>query len=159
MKSTGEAMGVGKSFGEAYHKANLGCGVKLPTQGRLFVSVRDVDKKHAPAIAQQFIDFGFEVVATGGTAKCLQAAGVACERVNKVLEGRPHIVDMIKNDEIDFIVNTTEGRRAVSDSYAIRRSALQHKVASTTTIAGAKATCLAMSAQDVLDVNCLQDLY
>ncbi len=158
MKSTGEAMGIGADFGEAYGKALLGCSIELPRKGRLFVSVRDADKPRLPPIIKQFVQLGFEVVATAGTAHYLQEAGIVCERVNKVLEGRPHIVDMIKNDEIDFIVNTTEGRQTISDSYSIRRSALQHKIASTTTIAGAKATCLAMMAESDSTVNRLQDL-
>ena len=159
MKSTGEVMGVGRTFGEAFHKAQLGAGVTLPESGRAFVSVRDVDKQGAVSVARDLIEMGFEVVATRGTAAVLQEAGLACEAVNKVTEGRPHIVDMIKNDEISFIVNTTEGKQAVADSYSIRREALQHKVAYYTTIAGAAASCRAIKRRTESDVNRLQDLH
>ncbi|MDH5786488.1 MAG: carbamoyl-phosphate synthase large subunit, partial [Chromatiales bacterium] len=159
MKSTGEVMGVGRTFGEAYHKAQLGAGVNLPTGGRAFVSVRESDKRGVVAIARDLIDLGFEVVATRGTAAALQEAGIECGVVNKVTEDRPHIVDAIKNDEISFIVNTTEGKQAIEDSYSIRREALQHKVTYSTTLAGAAASCRAMKRREQTDVNRLQDLH
>jgi len=159
MKSTGEVMGVGRTFGEAYNKAQQGAGVTLPMGGRAFVSVRDNDKPAAVRVATELVDLGFEVVATRSTAVVIQEAGVACERVNKVTEERPHIVDMIKNDEISFIVNTTDDRQAVADSYLIRREALQHKVTYTTTLAGALAMTRAMKKREQTDVNRLQDLH
>ncbi|MFQ5488924.1 MAG: carbamoyl-phosphate synthase large subunit, partial [Gammaproteobacteria bacterium] len=128
MKSTGEVMGVGRSFAEAFAKSQLAAGVELPRGGKAFVSVRDADKKRAVEVARDLVALGFKVLATRGTAGVLEAAGVPCERVNKVAEGRPHIVDMIKNDEISLIINTTEGKQAIADSYAIRREALLHKV-------------------------------
>ncbi len=160
MKSTGEVMGVGRSFGEAFAKALLGAGVSLPTTGRAFISVRDRDKQDAVHVARDLDKLGFEIFATRGTATALYEAGVPCMVVNKVNEGRPHIVDMIKNDEISFIVNTTEGKQAVADSYTIRRSALQHKVTYATTLAGGEATCMALLHLDaVAAVNRLQDLH
>ncbi|NOR52159.1 MAG: carbamoyl-phosphate synthase large subunit [Gammaproteobacteria bacterium] len=159
MKSTGEVMGVGRTFGEAYNKAQQGAGVTLPMGGRAFVSVRDNDKPAAVRVATELVDLGFDVVATRSTAAVIQEAGVACERVNKVTEERPHIVDMIKNDEISFIVNTTDDRQAVADSYLIRREALQHKVTYTTTLAGALAMTRAMKKREQTDVNRLQDLH
>ncbi len=159
MKSTGEVMGVGKSFGEAFAKSQLGSGVTLPTGGTAFVSVRDVDKKGVVELGRELVALGFELVATGGTATVLDEAGVPCRRVNKVREGRPHIVDMIKNDEIRYIVNTTDSRQGVSDSFAIRRSALQHKVPYTTTLAAALATCEALKVQDATAVFNLKDLH
>lgn len=159
MKSTGEVMGVGESFGAAFAKALLGAGQSVPTQGRAFLSVRTADKKALIPIAKNLLALGFSIVATHGTAKVLQEAGVHCQPVNKVTEGRPHIVDMIKNDEIDFIVNTTEGEQAISDSFTIRRSAIQHKVAYTTTLAGGKAICLALRHEARERVTRLQDLH
>ncbi len=159
MKSTGEVMGVGNSFGAAFAKALLGAGQRIPQQGRVFVSVREADKVAMIDVARELINLGFSIVATHGTALALQAANIACEPVNKVREGRPHIVDMIKNDEIDFIVNTTEGEQAIADSFTIRRSAVQHKVAYTTTLAGGKAICLALHHEPCTHVTRLQDLH
>jgi carbamoyl-phosphate synthase large subunit len=159
MKSTGEVMGVGRTFGEAYNKAQQGAGIVLPSSGRAFVSVRDSDKKGVLQIARDLVGLGFEVVTTRGTAVVLKDAGVECQIVNKMDEDRPNIVDMIKNDEISFIVNTTEGKQAIADSYSIRREALQHKVTYTTTLAGAAASCRAMKRRDRSDVNRLQDLH
>ncbi|WP_303903886.1 carbamoyl-phosphate synthase large subunit [Thiohalomonas denitrificans] len=159
MKSTGEVMGVGRSFGEAYAKSQCAAGIVLPRTGRVFISVRDVDKRGTVPIARDLIGLGFELVATGGTAQYLREAGIECERVYKVTEDRPHIVDMIKNDEISFIVNTTEGKQAIADSYLIRREALQHKVTYTTTLAGAAATCVAMKQRNSTEVTRLQDLH
>ncbi|OOZ41744.1 carbamoyl phosphate synthase large subunit [Solemya pervernicosa gill symbiont] len=159
MKSTGEVMGVGRSFGEAFHKAQLGASVTMPSSGRAFVSVRESDKGGAVRVAGTLAELGFEVVATRGTARALNEAGIECGVVNKVTEDRPHIVDMIKNDEISFIVNTTEGKQAIADSRGIRASALQHKVTYFTTIAGGEAACRAMKRRDEADVNRLQDLH
>jgi carbamoyl-phosphate synthase large subunit len=159
MKSTGEVMGVGRTFGEAFNKSILGAGARLPQTGKALLSVRDADKVRAVAVARDLADMGFELCATGGTAEVIQRAGIKCNRVNKVYEGRPHIVDMIKNREIGFIVNTTEGAQAIADSAEIRRAALQHKVTYTTTISGAEATCLALKQLDAVNVNRLQDLH
>ena len=159
MKSTGEVMGVGRNFGEAFAKASIGAGVELPYHGTAFVSVRDADKKAVLPVAQNLAKLGFKIVATGGTADELNEADIDCEKVNKVAEGRPHIVDMIKNDQIHLIINTTEGRQAIADSSTIRREALQHKVTYTTTIAGASAMCDAMAHEDDGEVNRLQALH
>ena len=159
MKSTGEVMGVGKDFAQAFAKALLGAGVTLPSDGTAFVSVRDGDKAGAVGVAEKLIALGFNVVATHGTAKIFRDAGVKCSAVDKVGEGRPHIVDMIKNDEISLIINTTEGTQAIADSGTIRSNALQHKVAYTTTLAGAEAMCLAMAQGESSEVNRLQFLH
>ena len=159
MKSTGEVMGVGRTFGEAYAKAVEGGGNSLPRRGTALLSVRDADKPRVVGVARDLVELGFELCATGSTAEVVQEAGIECRRVNKVKEGRPHIVDMIKNGEISFIVNTTEGKQAIEDSASIRRAALQHKVSYTTTIAGAEAACLALKQMDELSVNRLQDLH
>lgn len=159
MKSTGEVMGIARRFGQAYAKAQLGAGSNIPKRRRAFVSVRDADKTRVGEIAKRLIELGFEIIATRGTALALQAAGVDCRRVFKVNEGRPHVLDFIKNNEIDFIVNTTEGKQAIADSFAIRRNALQHKVSYTTTLSGAEAACLAMKYEDRETVTRLQDLH
>lgn len=159
MKSTGEVMGVGKTFGEAYAKAVEGGGSSLPTAGTALLSVRDADKDRAVKVAKDLQKLGFTLYATGGTAKSIQDAGIECKRVNKVMEGRPHLVDMIKNGEVSLIVNTTEGKQALKDSASIRRAALQHKVAYTTTISGAEATCLALKQMDDFSVTSLGELH
>ena len=159
MKSTGEVMGVGRTFGGAFAKAQLGAGVELPKSGRVFVSVRERDQESAIEVARMLTELKFEVVSTRGTAAKLSENGIACTAVNKVYEGRPHIVDMIKNDEISLIINTTEGKQAIEDSYTIRAAALRHKVSYTTTIAGANATCMALKSQSDNEVNRLQDLH
>lgn len=159
MKSTGEVMGIGRSFAEAFAKAQMAAGSFLTCGGRAFISVRDADKQHAIEIARDLLMLGFKIVATGGTAKVLEQAGLTVETVLKVIEGRPHVVDMIKNEEISFIVNTTEGKQAIADSYSIRREALQHKIAYTTTIAGARASCMAMAKGNDYDVYALQALH
>jgi carbamoyl-phosphate synthase large subunit len=159
MKSTGEVMGTGHTFGEAYAKAQAASGVVLPTHGLCFVSVRDRDKPGAVQLAQMLVDRGFELAATGGTAQALEAAGIACRRVNKVREGRPHVVDMIKNDEVALIVNTTEGKQAVRESRSIRREAVARKVTYYTTVAAARATCDALDHLGDIEVNRLQDLH
>ena len=138
-------MGVGASFGEALAKSQLAAGGPLPPSGRAFISVRDGDKKSIVLVARQLADAGFELVATGGTTETLHEASIACERINKVTEGRPHIVDQIKNDEIDLIINTTEGKQSISDSFSIRREALNHKVTYFTTVAGAQAVAYSLS--------------
>jgi carbamoyl-phosphate synthase large subunit len=159
MKSTGEVMGTGRTFGEAYAKAQAGSGVTLPRKGVCFISVRDRDKPGAVGLARKLIERGFEVLATDGTAHALKEAGIACRRVNKVREGRPHIVDMIKNDEIDLIVNTTEGKQAVRESNSIRREAVHRRVTYYTTLAAGLATCEALDHVDDVEVNRLQDLH
>ena len=159
MKSTGEVMGIGNTFAEAFLKSQLGASTKLPTGGKAFISVRREDHQRVVEIAQALIDLGFTIMATKGTAVAIAAAGLAVQSVNKVAEGRPHIVDMIKNNEISFIVNVTEDKRAVHDSYTIRRTALQNKVTYYTTLAGAKAACMGMAHIDELHVESLQDLH
>lgn len=159
MKSTGEVMGVGKTFAEAFLKSQLGASTKLPKDGRAFISVRKEDYIKVVEIAQALHDLGFSLVATKGTAAALTQHGLTVSSVNKVAEGRPHIVDMIKNNDISFIVNVTEDKRAVADSYEIRRSALQNKVTYYTTLAGAKAACVGMAHQPGLEVESLQNLH
>ncbi len=159
MKSTGEVMGVGCSFGEAFAKSQIAAGVDLPATGLAFISVRDEDKKAVIAIARELINIGFTLCATRGTAKALEDADVSCSVVNKVMEGRPHVVDFIKNNQINLIVNTTKGRQAIADSYTIRREALQRKVNYITTIAGASATCQALRQRKPDEVYRLQDLH
>jgi carbamoyl-phosphate synthase large subunit len=159
MKSTGEVMGIGRTFGEAYAKAQLASGVVLPTQGVALLSVRDRDKRSAVELAQILAARGFDIVATHGTASELAKAGVSCRRANKVREGRPHIVDMIKNGEISLIVNTTEGKQAIYESRSIRAEAVRKNVTYYTTIGAAIATCKALEHLDDSDVNRLQDLH
>jgi len=159
MKSTGEVMGVGRSFGEAFAKAVQGAGSGLPKGGKALLSVRDADKPRLALIAEQLVDLGFDLYATEGTCRVVHNAGIPCTKANKVKEGRPHIVDMIKNGQFSLIVNTTEGRQAIKDSAEIRRAALQHKVSYTTTISGAEATCLAIRQLGEVSVNRLQDLH
>ena len=160
MKSTGEVMGVGKTFGEAFVKSQLGAGTKLPTSGKVFLTVKNSDKPRAVEIARQLVAMGFELVATRGTAAAISAAGVAVQTVNKVTEGRPHIVDMIKNDDIALVVNTVEERRnAIADSRAIRTSALLARVTTFTTIAGAEAAVEGMKYMDSLGVISVQEMH
>ena len=159
MKSTGEVMGTGHSFGEAYAKAQAASGVILPTRGLCFISVRDRDKPAAVQIARMLIERGFEIAATSGTAQVLEESGIICRRVNKVRDGRPHIVDMIKNDEVSLIVNSTEGKQAVRESRSIRREAVARRVTYYTTVAAARATCDALDHLGDIEVNRLQDLH
>jgi len=159
MKSTGEVMGIGASFGEAFAKSQLGAGNAVPVSGTAFLSVRKADRKAVTELASDLVSKGFRLVATRGTANAITTAGISCDIVNKVMEGRPHVVDMIKNGQIDLIVNTTEGKQAIADSYTIRRSALQHKVYYSTTMAGARATCMALDYLDTGNVTSLQDLH
>jgi len=159
MKSTGEVMGVGESFAEAFGKATLAAGECLPSTGRAFISVKDSDKAGAVQVAKDLVDLGFVLVATRGTARELMDAGVDVDVVNKVTEGRPDISDMLKNERIDLIVNTTEGRKAIADSAIIRRLALQNKVCYTTTLAGGEAFCIAIRFGKPEQVRRLQDLH
>ena len=159
MKSTGEVMGVGATFAEAYGKAELGASDEIPTSGTAFVSVRERDKHQVAALAKQLVDLGFKLVATTGTAKVIEQAGLPVTLVNKVKEGRPHIVDMIKSDKINLIINTTEGRQAILDSSAIRYSAEQHRVYYTTTMAGGDAVCQALSFDGEVTVRRIQTLH
>ena len=159
MKSTGEVMGVGSTFAEAYGKAELGASDEIPSKGSAFVSVRERDKDQLPALAKSLVALGFKLIATKGTAKTIKAAGLDVQPVNKVKEGRPHIVDMIKSDKINLIVNTTEGRQAISDSSTIRSSAEQHRVYYTTTMAGGSAVCEALKFAGDIKVRSLQQLH
>ncbi|KZC18353.1 carbamoyl phosphate synthase large subunit [Rhodanobacter sp. FW510-R12] len=159
MRSTGEVMGVGRSFGAAFARGHDAAGIKTPPQGKVFVSVRDADKDRLLPVAQEVLKRGFSLVATSGTAAYLAAHGVACERINKVIEGRPHIVDLIKNGEIVYIVNTTEGKQAIADSFSIRREALQQRVTYSTTVAGARALVHSLDFHGSEDVHSLQELH
>ena len=159
MKSTGEVMGVGSTFAEAYGKAELGASDEIPSKGSAFVSVRERDKDQLPALAKSLVALGFKLIATKGTAETIKAAGLDVQPVNKVKEGRPHIVDMIKSDKINLIVNTTEGRQAISDSSTIRSSAEQHRVYYTTTMAGGSAVCEALRFAGDIKVRSLQQLH
>ncbi|MCL4802564.1 MAG: carbamoyl-phosphate synthase large subunit, partial [Burkholderiales bacterium] len=160
MKSTGEVMGVGAGFGEAFVKAQLAAGVRLPSGGNAFISVRDADKPPAIEVARELAALGFALVATRGTAAAIAAAGLPVTPVNKVTEGRPHVVDMIKNGEIDLIVNTVDEKRtAIADSRSIRTTAVQSRVTYFTTIAGARAACAGMRAMGSLVPYDLQGLH
>lgn len=158
MRSTGEVMGVSMSIGGAFAKGQLASHQMLPSSGCAFVSVRDADKEKVISLTRQLLEFGFTVVASKGTASVLQAAGLNVSAVNKVHEGRPHVIDKIKNDEIQFIVNTTEGEQAVADSVAIRRSAVENRVCYVTTLAGAEAACRGLMYPHDLEVCSLQQL-
>ena len=168
MKSTGEVMGVGKTFGEAFVKSQLGAGTKLPRplkadgtrNGKVFLTVKNNDKTRAVEVARALTAMNFEVVATKGTSTAISEAGIACGIVNKVTEGRPHIVDMIKNNEICLVINTVEERRnAIADSRAIRTSSLLARVTTFTTIAGAEAAVEGMKYMDKLDVISVQEMH
>jgi carbamoyl-phosphate synthase large subunit len=159
MKSTGEVMGIGHTFGEAFAKAQLGAGNAVPVSGTAFLSVRKADRQGVVALAHELVREGYKLVATRGTAKAIKADGIECAVVNKVMEGRPHVVDMIKNGQIDLIVNTTEGKQAIADSYTIRRTALHNKISYSTTLAGARATCMALKYLTTASVNSLQGLH
>jgi len=159
MKSTGEVMGTGRTFGEAYAKSQAGSGVTLPRKGLALISVRERDKPGAVDLARRLIGHGFDIVATSGTAKLIEAAGLVCRVANKVREGRPHIVDMIKNNEIALIVNTTEGKQATRESNSIRKEAVHKRITYYTTLAAGLASCEALEHVDDVDVNRLQDLH
>ncbi len=159
MRSTGEVMGVGRDFGAAFARAQEAAGIKAPSAGKAFVSVRDPDKKRVPPVARELLARGFTLIATAGTAAWLREHGFDCEQVNKVAEGRPHIVDLIKNGDIAYIVNTTEGRQAIADSFSIRREALQQRVTYSTTIAGAKALLHSLEYRGTGPVWALHELH
>jgi carbamoyl-phosphate synthase large subunit len=160
MKSTGEVMGVGGTFAEAFVKAQLGANVRMPDNGKVFLSVRDADKDKVVELGEILASLGFELIATRGTAAAVGAAGLKVTPVNKVTEGRPHIVDMIKNGEIAMIINTVDERRAsIQDSYSIRRSALQGRVTYFTTMAGARAACTGMRDMQEMRVYSVQELH
>jgi carbamoyl-phosphate synthase large subunit len=152
-------MGVGRSFGAAFARGHEAAGIKPPTVGKVFLSVRDSDKDRLLPVAKEVIARGFSLVATSGTASYLAEHGVVCERINKVLEGRPHIVDLIKNGEIVYIVNTTEGKQAIADSFSIRREALQHRVTYSTTVSGARALVHSLDFRSDGEVHSLQELH
>ena len=159
MRSTGEVMGIGWSFGSARAKAMKAASYGLPKVGKAFLSVRDADKPVLVPLARELIGRGFKLVATSGTCRFLTQRSIPCEQVNKVQEGRPHVVDLIKNKEINFIINTTEGRQAIADSFSIRREALQRKVSYSTTIAGGQATLRALEHEEDYTVHSLQQLH
>jgi carbamoyl-phosphate synthase large subunit len=159
MRSTGEAMGLDRDFAVAFAKSQMGAGATLPGKGAVFVSVRDSDKKKIVEPMKRLEQLGFRILATGGTQRFLEEKGIACTRINKVLEGRPHIVDAIKNGDVELVFNTTDGRQAISDSRSLRRAALLQKVPYYTTIAGAAAASLGIEAyrKGELDVRPLQE--
>jgi carbamoyl-phosphate synthase large subunit len=161
MKSTGEVMGIGNSFGLAFAKSQIAAGQDLPLSGTVFISVKDEDKMALLETAFSLYDLGFKIVATKGTSAYLSEHGIPNRDVNKVREGRPHIVDMIKNGEIDLVINTTSNKKAISESYSIRRTALTFDIPYTTTLAGAKATALAIKAmiEGELDVKTVQEYH
>jgi carbamoyl-phosphate synthase large subunit len=159
MRSTGEVMGVGRTFAEAFSRAEEAASIKAPPLGKAFVSVRDADKSRVLDVARLLIERGFSLVATSGTSAYLRGEDIACEQINKVAEGRPHIVDLIKNGEIVYIVNTTEGKQAIADSFSIRREALQHRVTYSTTIPGARALIQSIDSRNHPRVWSLQELH
>ena len=160
MRSTGEVMGVGPTFPEAFVKSQLAAGVNLPSSGKAFLSVRNSDKSAAVVVAKALVQVGFQLVATKGTAKAISEAGLPVTAVNKVAEGRPHIVDMIKNGEIAMIINTVDDSpSSIKDSYSIRRTALQGKVTYFTTIAGAKAASAGIALLQKMTVCSVQELH
>jgi carbamoyl-phosphate synthase large subunit len=158
MRSTGEVMGIDTSFGRAFAKSQIAGGVDLPMEGKVFLSVKDQDKPLIVDLARQMKELGFEILSTRGTARFLKEQGIEVTQVNKVLEGRPHIVDLMKNGDVDLLFNTTEGGQAIADSVALRRTALLNKIPYYTTISGARAACLAIASMktDSLDVATLQ---
>ncbi|URQ66173.1 carbamoyl-phosphate synthase large subunit [SAR86 cluster bacterium] len=159
MKSTGEVMGVGSSFSEAYAKAQLGAGEIIPREGSVFLSVRDSDRPFVAELAKEFFDLGFNIIATKGTAKHINEAGIQVDIIKKVAEGRPHVVDAMKNGQVDLIVNTTEGKQSILDSASIRRTALEEKIYCTTTLEGGRAVCSVIRNKDLWSVERLQDLH
>jgi carbamoyl-phosphate synthase large subunit len=159
MRSTGEVMGVGPTFPQAFARAQEAAGIKALTPGKAFVSVRDPDKLRVLPVARELLRRGFALVATAGTARFLHEHGLTCERINKVNEGRPHIVDLIKNGDIVYIVNTTEGKQAIADSFSIRREALQQRVTYSTTVSGARALVNSLDHRGTGSVHALQELH
>ena len=146
MRSTGEVMGLDTNFGRAFAKSQIGAGLRLPVEGTVFISLKDSDKDGAMASARALVDMGFRIVATRGTAKAMEEAGLPVTRINKVLEGRPHVVDALKNGEVQLVFNTTEGAQALADSASIRRTAVTAKVPYYTTLASAVAATQAIAA-------------
>ncbi len=162
MKSTGEAMGIDSDFARAFAKSQLSAGSTIPLKGTVFVSVKESDKPAIVPAIKQLLELGFSVVATRGTAQYLQGAGLEVDVVNKVREGRPHIVDMLKDHKIALVINTTEGSQSISDSFSIRRTALLNKIPYYTTIAGARAFAQAIAAikgGQGLDVKSIQSYF
>ena len=159
MKSTGEVMGTGTNFSEAYAKAQLGAGENIPNSGSVFLSVRDSDRPFVGDLAKEFHDLGFKIIATKGTARSISEKDIPVEVIKKVAEGRPHVVDAMKNSEVNLIVNTTEGRQSILDSASIRRTALEERIYCTTTIEGGKAVCAVLRNKDQWSVERLQDLH
>jgi carbamoyl-phosphate synthase large subunit len=161
MKSTGEVMGVADNFGEAFAKAQLAAGQKLPTRGTVFVSVTDHDKPHVAEVARKFVDMGFKIVATEGTADVIEEAGMAVERVYKVKEGRPNAVDLIKGERIHLIVNTPQGPDPFFDEKAIRRAAVTARIPTITTLSAARAAAEGIAAlqRGEVNVRALQQLH
>ena len=159
MKSTGEVMGLGKSFGEAYFKAQRAAGVILPKSGNAFISVRDKDKPEICGIAKDLLNIGFTIFATSGTFNYLKKNNIECQQINKVKQGQPHIVDMIKNGEINLIINTTEGAQSIKDSFSIRQEAQNNNISLTTTVSGAKAFCKAILFIDNFNATDIQSLH
>jgi carbamoyl-phosphate synthase large subunit len=161
MKSTGEVMGIGRRFGTAFAKAWMGAGGRLPTEGKVFLTVHDRDKDNLVPIARSYADLGFQLAATGGTADHLSQAGLEVETLRKVHEGHPHVVDALANDEIALVVNTPLGRESHIDDSAIRQTALRHRVPCVTTLAGARAAAEAIGALkgERFDVRSLQELH
>ena len=159
MKSTGEVMGLGKSFGEAYFKAQRAAGVILPKSGNVFISVRDKDKAEACIVVRDLIKIGFTIFATTGTFDYLEKNSIPCKQINKVKQGQPHVVDMIKNKEIDLIINTTEGAQSIKDSFSIRQEAQNNNISLTTTVSGAKAFCKAILFIDNFDATDIQSRH
>ena len=159
MKSTGEVMGIGRSFGEAFDKAQKGAGMTLPSSGKVFVSVKDSDKGNLVELLSSINFSKFTIIATRGTANALNRNNIPCLEINKVMQGQPHIVDAIKNGEIDLIINTTEGESSIADSFSIRANALAKKVPYTTTVAGATAAIMALKKTSTDTILSLQELH
>ena len=159
MKSTGEVMGIGRNFGEAYAKAQKAANKNLSRKGVVFISVKESDKKYLNELVPNIIDKGFNIVATLGTSKYIEEIGFPVNKVNKVMEGRPHIVDMMVNGDINLVINTTEGKQSILDSASIRRTALEEKIYCTTTLEGGRAVCSVIRNKDLWSVERLQDLH
>jgi carbamoyl-phosphate synthase large subunit len=161
MRSTGEVMGIDTSFGRAFAKSQIGGGTKVPTSGTVFISVRDNDKKNLAKPAKRLQELGFKIVATGGTATFLREAGIEVTRVNKVLEGRPHIVDLMKDGGVQLVFNTAEGAQSIADSFTLRRTALMNKIPYYTTVSGARAAVEGIAAmrEGTLDAAPLQSYF
>ena len=158
MRSTGEVMGIGSSFAEAFEKAEIAAGVEIPKNGSVFISVRDTDKQFLSEIVTSLNEEGFELIATKGTASVIKEMGFKVKPIKKVLEGRPNIIDLMKNNDVNLVINTTEGRESIQDSSSIRRTALDQKICCTTTIQGAKAICEVLSKKVDWTYQKLQDM-